>query len=264
MDLEQNVGADPGRLETCVLKEDDRFAQYAELVCKRKLCRQCDGLTNPSVLEDGKYDSDQIGAWSLWQGNLKAKLLVVGQDWGDVGYAKDFRGRDDPGSTTNQNLIKLFNSRGYPLEMPDYEPDYVSDYFFTNGIVCLKNGKDTRSNADPNATKKKTGMQSAVKRCWYSKCGPLFLRPLIEIVSPKILISLGEEAYRGIMRAYDRCPTKFSDAVDGLEPLDLSKDLKYFPVYHCSDDCLNRNRNLGKQLKDWTKIPHRDELIRSL
>ena len=40
-------------------------------------------LKEPSEIENGKYDKeDSIGPWSLWQGNLEAQILVIGQDWG--------------------------------------------------------------------------------------------------------------------------------------------------------------------------------------
>lgn len=51
------------------------------LVQKRKQCRLCRGVTNCSEFPQ---DSDQIGPWSLWHGDLDADILLVGQDWGDV------------------------------------------------------------------------------------------------------------------------------------------------------------------------------------
>lgn len=62
--------------------------KYQLLVKKRKGCHLCNSITNPAKVENGTYDSDEIGAWSLWQGNLDAELLIVGQDWGDTSYLK--------------------------------------------------------------------------------------------------------------------------------------------------------------------------------
>lgn len=69
------------RHSTLVLPHAERTEGYAALVRRRKACRS---LTNPGKCEGGIQDSDQIGPWSLWQGNLSADLLVVGQDWGDT------------------------------------------------------------------------------------------------------------------------------------------------------------------------------------
>ena len=45
-------------------------------------------LTNPTENIDSGFDSDRIGPYTLWQGNLKAELMVIGQDFTDV---EDFK-----------------------------------------------------------------------------------------------------------------------------------------------------------------------------
>ena len=58
--------------------------QYNALVEKRKACKKCSncGLINPSQIESGKFDSDEIGPWTRWHGNLNADVMIIGQDWG--------------------------------------------------------------------------------------------------------------------------------------------------------------------------------------
>ena len=67
---------------------------YAELVATRRTCHRCAGLTNPADLLEGRFDSAHVGPWSLWQGNLHAALMVVGQDWGDTAYFVRHEGRE--------------------------------------------------------------------------------------------------------------------------------------------------------------------------
>ena len=40
------------------------------------------------------FRSAQIGPWSLWQGNLDAEIMVIGQDWGDKNYFTKNKGHD--------------------------------------------------------------------------------------------------------------------------------------------------------------------------
>ena len=88
-------------------------ATYAALVAQRKVCHACAGLTNPADLDGGSFDTDHIGPWSRWQGNLDAKLMIIGQDWGDTCYYCDNRGWDKlTKRDTNQTLMKLLNSIG--------------------------------------------------------------------------------------------------------------------------------------------------------
>jgi|SRR6516225_1079702 DNA polymerase len=71
--------------------------RYRKLVQQRKACRACVSLslTNPSVCQGGIYDTEQIGPWSQRQGNLNARLMVIGQDWGDSTYFGEHEGLDE-------------------------------------------------------------------------------------------------------------------------------------------------------------------------
>ncbi len=84
-------------------KDKGEAQAYNKLVLERKACRACEGLVNPA---DYTYDSDQIGPWSLWQGNLDSDLIIVGQDWGDTRYFEKWEGRDQQtGNPTNCTKI---------------------------------------------------------------------------------------------------------------------------------------------------------------
>lgn len=216
---------------------EEKLRLYQELVSRRKLCKRCSGLINPSFVENGIFDSNQIGPWSLWQGNLTTKILVVGQDWGDVKYLIEHKGRDRDNNPTNQNLIKLLASIGIKIEGPDsrIENDLL---FFTNAILCLKQG----------------GLSASVKEEWFVNCGELFLKPLIEIIRPKIIIGLGKRAYDIIMRLYRLRKDNFKKAVEENKPIQITKDIFFFAAYHCGVRGININRAFSKQLEDWGRI----------
>ncbi len=56
---------------------------YKKLVEKRKAI---DCPSNPSRIASGKYDCEHINAWSQWQNDLDAEILVVGQHFGTLEY----------------------------------------------------------------------------------------------------------------------------------------------------------------------------------
>lgn len=101
------VMADPRCPEKNDMKKQEA---YSNLVRQRKSCRSCRGLVNPAMHEGGKYDSGEIGPWTLWQGDLNSKIMIVGQDWGDKAYFTKWKGADQPsGNPTNSNLQKLLH-----------------------------------------------------------------------------------------------------------------------------------------------------------
>src|SRR6476620_11489577 len=153
-----------------------KLFQYHELVADRKKCVLCAGLkmANPSNIECGKYDSDQIGPWTQWHGNLSAELMIVGQDWGGVDYFVDQEGIEDDDNITNINLQMLLASIGYEIALPLERPKPAA-LFFTNAVLCLKPGRLTGS----------------VRSGCFRNCGVEFLKPQIDLVQPKVVVTLG-------------------------------------------------------------------------
>lgn len=212
---------------------------YRKLVEKRKDCCLCKGLCNPRTAEEGRHDHDQIGPWSLWQGNLNADIVVVGQDWGDLSYFSTWGGRDQPtGNPTNENLRELLKIVGIEIGKPRDQQDQV--IFLTNLILCLKTG----------------GLQGCVEDRWFANCASAFFRPLVEIINPRVIITLGKKTSESVLRLYGIAYSKsvpFSSIVERA-PYALSNTISLFPVYHCGAGSVNRNRSMLQQREDWLKI----------
>lgn len=216
---------------------------YLSLVDLRKKCDICNGETglhNPSKVDD-RFDSIQIGPWSIWQGNLDAKVMIIGQDWGDINYFIHNKGRDLDNNPTNKNLQKLLYSLGLQIPPPSNSDSTPDIAFFTNAILCLKDGKG--------------GLQAKVQDKWFENCAVHFLKPTIDLIHPEIVITLGTSAYQSIRIIYN-LPKKsrFREAVDEKAGFQLDGDIRYFPMYHCGQRVINTWRRYDEQYQDWQKI----------
>lgn len=212
---------------------------YINLVCQRKDCRSCSGLINPADHENGNYDSSEIGPWTLWQGNLSANVMIVGQDWGDKAYFTKWKGADQPsGNPTNANLQKLLQQFTIDLDGPQ-EPQ-EQKIFLTNLILCLKDG----------------GLQAPIEDEWLTNCSEKFFRKLVELVNPRIVMSLGKKVSEAILHLYG-IPHRKTWTLSQLMqngPFNLFGSTYLFPVYHCGASGVNRNRALEDQITDWKKV----------
>lgn len=207
---------------------------YQELVKQRKGCFVCAGLVNPSTIA---YDSDEIGPWTRLQGNLDADILVVGQDWGDIHYFNRNAGIDNDNESTCKNLMKRFMEIGIDIGTPSNLKS--AHVFLTNSILCLKTH----------------GKSSNVLSEWQSNCCSKYLKSLISIIKPKVVVTLGEKAYRATMRLYGKKPKPFKVAVDNSDPVELEDGTYLFHVYHSSQRMINTGvRSEEEQKKDWAKI----------
>jgi len=214
--------------------------RYLELVEGRKACRACEGLLNPSVYEGGRYDSNHIGPWSRWQANLNARLLVIGQDWGDKRYFVDHRGFDGLENPTNRHLKALLESVGVAIQPPP-NTESVGEIFLTNAILCLKRG----------------GLQAPVRTEWFENCGKKYLQPLIDLVDPEIVITLGLRALTTVLNLYGiPRPKCLRDAVENRDDIELPGGTLLFPMYHCGQRVLNTHRSFTQQMEDWARVRH--------
>ena len=219
------------------MNRQSKQEQYVELVRQRKSCRLCSekGFKNTSLCQ---YETDNIGKWTDWQNSLDAEILVVGQDWGTIKYWEDNKGIDTKSSRTNDALRNLLLILGYDIGTV-FEPIPQKKLFFTNSVLCLKNGK----------------MNASIPAKVYSNCVSNFLKPLTMIIKPKYIITLGSEPYKSVLKS-DGYKTKdikkLREAV-GTEPILLSTGQYLFPVNHCGP--LGQvNRRPDDQLNDWKKI----------
>jgi len=216
-----------------MMPQMNKRAAYADLVQARKACAVCGAaLTNPAQYCGGAHDCDEIGTWSRWRGDLDAAVMVVGQDWGDVGYFERNRGLDDPVNPTNVALVALMREAGIDLGA-------ATGVFLTNAILCLKGGN----------------MQATVTREWFEACGPRFLRPLIELVQPRVLVTLGAHAYASVARLYGLERRRFRAAVETPAGIELPPaGPRLFPMYHCGRRILNTHRGMDAQRTDWRRV----------
>lgn len=219
----------------------DKAEAYRKLVSLRKGCSLCrpQGLTNPSADSLAVFDSDQIGPWTRWQGNLDAKLLVIGQDWGDIAYFRRHQGGDDPHNRTNEKLRELLRSIGFELPPASTQEGGRGVIFITNAVLCLKNSG---------------GLGAPVRTSWYRNCGAYFLKPTIEIVSPQAVVTLGRYAYFTLRNLFNLPHLSYREAVSLKEGFILSGETVYFPMYHCSPKVLNIYRHPVEQENDWQKL----------
>lgn len=214
----------------------DKADRYLKLVERRKACACCPCLANASTIDGGRLDSDEIGPYSRWQGNLDADLMVVAQDFADGEGFREHRGWPGERVQTNLALVELVAEAGIAIEPPRY--GVADDHlFFTNAVLCMKQG----------------GMQARIPESCFAECGRRFLRPAIELVSPKVVVTLGSKAMRAVCRAYELDPPgQFADAV--AEPIPLTAATTLMPLFHPSRTVLNTLRSLDAQRGDWRRV----------
>lgn len=202
---------------------------YQNLVEQRKQCFQCSNFTNQSKTD---FDTEQIGNWSTWAHDLDAKVMIIGQDYANLEVFDRDKGMIEPTDTVTDSTSYATSTNWYLRELtklldldigfpnaPNSQP-----VFLTNAVLCLKQG----------------AMNASIPAKAYRACGTNFLRPLIELIEPQVVITLGDTATRAALRVFEQ---EIPDAKEllGKNFRDIFQQsaipvpglgVTLFPVYH--------------------------------
>ncbi len=214
------------------------MTEYGALVAARKACRICVERSPGRIRSCAEfdYDPDVVSHWELWLGHKRPKLLVVGQDFGNVDYFVRNRGHDEPANKTNANLWRLLAEAGIAAKHPR-ELDAEAPVFLTNSVLCLKEG----------------AMNGPVRASWVSACTERHLIPLIEWLNPPVVVGMGGCGWRAVRQAFALrvTPRAISAAAGGTWLAQTG--VRVFAVGHCSPLGLI-NRPWSQQTADWRGI----------
>jgi hypothetical protein len=214
----------------------NKKSEYSKLVAARKEFIFSDGLINPSGTA---YDTDEIEPWAQWQNNLDAKILAIGQEFCDVDTFNKCRGTvelpNDKEYPANTKLRGLFQLIGIDIGSP-LAPNVAAPVFLTNAVMGLKSGS----------------MSANFKDKWLKESREMFLVPLINIIKPKLIITLGTKSLLSVSKIYGFTLNSLKSEVEG-SPIEVDGDVTIFPVFHPGSLGL-ANRNSELQKADWLKI----------
>ena len=212
--------------------------EYRARVEARKACRICVQRSPGRIRSCGEFefDPDVVSHWEQWLGHRNPKILVVGQDFGNVAYFIRHRGRDEPHNKTNDNLQKLLAAAGISVGNPP-DPDPEAPVFMTNSILCVKEGK----------------MTGSILSSWIRSCTERHLLPLLRYLKPPVVVGMGNGGWRAVRQAFalHHAPRRISHAAgDGWIAAD---ETRIFAVGHCGPLGII-NRTWSQQLADWRRI----------
>ena len=112
--------------------------------------------------------------------------------------------------------------------------------YFTNAVLGAKKGNN----------------DSPLKAAWYLDTAETFIKPLIDIIQPKIIIAMGLAAYNTIASIYGlKQVSNLGKLIDNSpvgQVLPFTH-IKVFAVYHCSNNG-RRTRKEEQQNGDWMRI----------
>jgi hypothetical protein len=211
---------------------------FDALIAARKACRICVDRSPGKLRSCAEFPFDPavVSHWEQWLGHRNPKLLLVGQDFGNVAYFVRHRGRDDPHNKTNQNLYRLLTEAGIAVTDPARR-DPAAPVFLTNAILCIKEG----------------AMNGAILASWIDCCADRHLLPLMRLLRPPVVVGMGNGGWRAVRRVFGllAAPQRILQAAGSCWM--AADQTRVFAVGHPGPLGII-NRPWPQQVSDWRRI----------
>lgn len=210
-------------------------------------CPECTSNSGKGMLnviaKNHSFAPRTIGYWNDVFQNYDAKLMIVGQDWGNKKYLQTFLSQHnghlpepanywEKGNPTWKNLMFFLHGAGFKAVDGAYR---FSDIYLTNALLCIRKGPMSGNKGLDNN--------------WFHKCFE-FLKEQIKIIKPKIIATLGKNVFHVFEKEYalspSTIPKSFRDVV--AKRYKTPDGIVIFPLYHTgSYGVLNRGeRNVER------------------
>jgi len=188
----------------------DKEKEFRKLSKNSSQCRLCPAMSDLPAILSSK------------NGSIHTDLVFVAEAPGRFGSGRT--GIPFHGDRSGDNFEQLLNHVGLKRK----------DIFITNAVLCnpLKNGNNRRPTI------------KEIDNC------TSFLENLINLITPKIISTLGGVGLEAINRIFS-VSYKLADVV--ASPLPIGKFI-LFPMYHPSPRVIYTRRSLDHQKKDFEKL----------
>lgn len=220
------------------MKTRDKALAIAKIAERRRSTTILLGKTLEQLgfkrLEDFGYGwCNHVVPWTLSANNLDAEVMVLGHDWASAGWLEDRK--DDPAMALLGRDLRLPSNRNLDQLLRKHLDLQFCCTYATDIVPFIKMTK---------------GMVGAVDAGAIKECARLFAIPQIEIVGPRVVICLGRDTFKAIVRALNASIDKGPD----IEFLDYN-GTRIFSVTHTASSVgTERRRRSGAVDREWCEI----------
>lgn len=206
---------------------------YNKLLIELGKCEQCTNLKNKNgkdyalinLYQNNEFCKNIPSIWTDWFNRLNSKIMMIGQDWGPYSDMEKLNElyMKNPNKDNWKYLIEQEKSNTkkqieYYIKESSNNKYSLDDIFITNAIMCARKGENYRG--DNINLKKST-----------NNCKEYLLKQ-IEIVKPKVILTLGYYPLLSLSRSYNFNIEKSLKDTISKEPEIKINDFIIIPLYH--------------------------------
>lgn len=207
---------------------------FDKLIQDMRKCQKCTSISLKNKKDCSLiniYKQDQFAKnipsiWTDWYNRLDSEIMIIGQDWGpfsDMQFLYD-KYIENPSQENWKSLMeeeKSFTKKlltKYLRESSNGRIKSLDNIYITNAIMCARKGNNYRGN--------NIQLNKSTLNC------KLFLKRQIEIVKPKVILTLGYYPLLSLSNIYNfEIEENLTKTIEKY-PIIFVKDLIIIPLYH--------------------------------
>ncbi len=196
-----------------------------------------------NIYKNTKFAKEIPSIWTDWYNRLDSKIMIIGQDWGPFEDMKKLNEKYLE-SQIKENWIKLIEDEKsltkkqltkYLVESSNGKIDSIDNIYITNAIMCGRKGSNYRGN-------------NINLKCSTLNCKEFLLRQ-IEIVKPKVILTLGYYPLYSLANTYDfKIEENLTKTIENYPIIEM-ENFVIVPLYHPVAQIAKE-----KQMKQYNRI----------
>ena len=203
----------------------EQFNNLISILSKCEKCTnsKCKEKSLINYFKENNFCKNIPSIWTDWFNRLDSKIMIIGQDWGPYNDMKKFNSLLNKNKDNWKEIIELEKSStkkmlNYYIINSSNNKYSLDDIFITNAIMCARQGNNYRGN---NIDLNKSTMNCSE-----------FLQKQIEIVKPKVILTLGYYPLKSLSKIFDfKIDSTLKNTIEKYPEIKLDNYI-IIPLYH--------------------------------
>ena len=237
--------------------ESNKQEKLEQLFREMSNCKNCCHLVKKNgkdcslinIYQEPEFYQNIPSIWTDWYRRVDADIMIIGQDWGPYEEMKKFHDQylldktpnhwnyliEEEKSMTKKMLTKYLmeSSKGTNHEMKESDMNHI---YVTNAIMCARKGNHYRGD----------NIQLKESTIGCSR----FLKRQIEIVNPKIIVTLGYYPLLSLSHIFHfKIEDNLTKTIEKMPEIQV-QNYRIIPLYHPTAQ-VNKERQIAQYERIW-------------
>ena len=206
---------------------------YNELLVELGKCEKCLNLKRKTkkdcslinLYKDNEFSKNIPSIWTDWFNRLDSKIMIIGQDWGPYSDMKMLNelymlnpSKENWKYLMEQEKSNTKKQLEYYIRESSNNKYSLDDIFITNAIMCARKGSNYRGN--------NIDLKKSTNNC------RKYLVKQIEIVNPKVILTLGYYPILSLSKSYNfKIEKNLKETIIKYPEIKVN-DYIIIPLYH--------------------------------